>query len=164
MLRAVMMFWVALAFAAPAAAQTAQRGDAATIAAATAYLDAYQAFDLQRLQALYAEEATFDDPTSLLLTGVNGAPFVFRGRDAILSGIRYWIQNSVTSLHYDVEDVYESSGRVVFIGAANTAGPNGSVNWRFRIVTIVTIENGLVVEHRDYTDYAGATRVGSTDP
>jgi ketosteroid isomerase-like protein len=161
MLRAVMMFWVALAVAAPAAAQPSQGDHEATIAAATAYLDAYQAFDLERLEALYAEDATFDDPTSLHLTGVNGAPFVFRGRDAILDGIRHWIRQSVTSLQYDVEEVYESSGRVVFIGAATS---NGSTQWRFRIVTIVTIENGLVVEHRDYTDYWGATQVGSAAP
>ncbi len=161
MLRAVIIFWFALAVAAPAAAQNSQRDHEATIAAAAAYLDAYQAFDLARLEALYAEEATFDDPTSLLLTGVNGAPFVFRGRDAILAGIRFWMQNSVTSLHYDVEGVYESSGRVVFIGAATA---NGSSRWRFRIVTIVTIENGLVTEHRDYTDYWGATQVQATSP
>lgn len=161
MLRAVMILWAALTFAAPAAAQTAQREHEATIAAATAYLDAYQAFDLERLEALYAEDATFDDPTSLLLTGVNGAPFVFRGRDAILNGIRFWMQNSVTSLRYDVEEIYESSGRVVFIGAATANGPS---RWRFRIVTIVTIENGLVVEHRDYTDYWGANQVQPTNP
>lgn len=164
MLRALVMACFVIAAAGPAAAQPAQRGDAATIAAATAYLDAYQAFDLERLEALYAEDATFDDPTSLRLAGVDGAPFVFRGRDAILNGIRFWMQNSVTSLRYDVEDVYESSGRVVFIGAASTIGPEGSAQWRFRIVTIVTIENGLVVEHRDYTDYWGATQVGSTSP
>ncbi len=161
MLRAVLMFWIALAVAAPAAAQNSQRAHEATIAAATAYLHAYQAFDLERLETLYAEEAIFDDPTSLLLTGVNGAPFVFRGRDPILNGIRFWMQQSVTSLHYDVEQVYESSGRVVFIGAATTNGPS---RWRFRIVTIVTIENGLVVEHRDYTDYWGATQAPSTSP
>lgn len=161
MLRAALMFWIALAVVAPAAAQNSQRAHSRTIAAATAYLEAYQAFDLERLEALYAEEATFDDPTSLLLTGVNGAPFVFRGRDAILNGIRHWMQQSVTSLHYDVEEVYESSGRVVFIGAATS---NGSTRWRFRIVTIVTIENGLVVEHRDYTDYWGAAQVASTGP
>ncbi|MEQ1808995.1 MAG: nuclear transport factor 2 family protein [Terricaulis sp.] len=161
MLRAVIVLWIALAVAAPAAAQNSQRDHEATIAAATAYLDAYQAFDLERLETLYAEEATFDDPTSLHLAGVNGAPFVFRGRDAILNGIRYWMQNSVTSLHYDVEEVYESSGRVVFVGAATANGPS---RWRFRIVTIVTIENGLVVEHRDYTDYWGATQVQPANP
>lgn len=161
MLRAVIIVVAALMFAAPAVAQTTQREHEATIAAATAYLDAYQAFDLERLEALYAEDATFDDPTSLLLSGVNGAPFVFRGREAILNGIRFWMQQSVTSLHYDVEHVYESSGRVVFIGDATTNGPS---RYRFRIVTIVTIENGLVSEHRDYTDYWGATQAPSTGP
>lgn len=164
MLRALIVCCVALAVAVPAAAQHAQRGDEAVIEAARAYLDAYQAFDLSRLASLYAEEATFDDPTSLTLNGVPGVPFVWRGRDAILSGIRAWTQQAVTSLHYDIEDVYESSGRVVFIGAADSIGPSGSAQSRFRIVTIVTIENGLVTEHRDYADYWGAAPAGSNRP
>lgn len=164
MLRAVIMLWLMLAATAPAAAQTVQRGDEAVIAAATAYLDAYQALDLPRLEALYAEEATFDDPTSLRAQNVGG-PFVWRGRAEILAGIRLWAR-SISSLRYDIEDIYEASGRVVFVGAVNptVVTPNGSIQFRYRVVTIVTIENGRVSEHRDYTDYAGASQVPVTAP
>lgn len=161
-LRAIAMILAAfLLTSAPAAAdKTVQRGDPATIAAAARYLDAYQSLDLEKLEALYSEDAAFNDPTSLNVKGIGG-PFVWRGRTEILDGIRSWIAGGVTSLKYEIEDAYESSGRVVFSGAVDSfmAAPNGTARFRYRIVTIVTIENGLVSEHRDYTDYAGAVQI-----
>lgn len=164
-LHAIIMALAAFALAAtsPAGAETKQRGDPAIIAAATRYLDAYQALDLPQLESLYSESAAFDDPTSLHVRGIGG-PFVWRGRAKILDGVRSWIAGGVTALAYDIEDIYEASGRVIFIGAINSfaAAPDGMAQYRYRIVTIVTIENGLVTEHRDYTDYAGATKIGAT--
>ena len=159
MLRALLMCCFILTAPAPAIAQSAYRGDARTIASALAYLDAYQALDLERLEAFYAEDAAFHDPTSLRAS-VIGGPFVWRGRDEIMAGIRAWTE-SVSSLNYDVEDVYEASGRVVILGAVNpvVATPSGSAQFHYRIVTIVTVEDGLVREHRDYTDYAGVKQV-----
>ncbi len=161
-LNAVIMAFAAFSLAAtsPSSAKGTQRGDSTIIEAATRYLDAYQSLDLDRLESLYVEGAAFDDPTSLHVQGIGG-PFVWRGRTNILAGIRSWIVGGVTALEYEIEDTYEASGRVVFIGAINSfvAAPNGIARYRYRIVTIVTIENGLVSEHRDYTDYAGAVQV-----
>jgi ketosteroid isomerase-like protein len=164
MLRTVSAILLVLALAGPTAAGPAPRGDAATIAVATAYLEAYQALDLARLQGLYAENATFDDPTSLRVRGIGG-PFVWRGRAEILAGIRSWTK-SISSLRYDIDDVYEASGRVVFIGAVNpaVATPNGPTQFRYRIVTIVTVEGGRISEHRDYTDYAGVAQGAAPTP
>ena len=161
MLRALVTMCVMLMAALPASAQPTRSGDAAAIATATAYLDAYQALDLARLQAFYADNATFDDLTSLRVPGIGG-PFVWYGRSEVLAGIRSWTK-SVASLRYDIEHVYESSGRVVFVGAVNplVRTPNGTAQFRYRIVTIVTVERGRVSEHRDYTDYAGATKVAA---
>jgi ketosteroid isomerase-like protein len=161
MLRAILIAFMALATATNAAARADARGDQATIDAASRYLDAYQKLDLVELEKSYAEGAAFEDPTSLMVQGIGG-PFVWRGRETILAGIRSWTQ-SISSLRYDVDDIYESSGRVVFVGAVNpvVATAGGSVQYRYRIVTIVTVENGLVVEHRDYTDYAGAVQVAA---
>jgi ketosteroid isomerase-like protein len=144
----------------PATAATGQRGDPAIIAAAIRYLDAYQALDLERLKALYSEDAAFNDPTSIHIRGIGG-PFVWRGRTNILNGMRTWMAGGVTALQYDLEDVYEASGCVVFVGSINSfvSAPSGKTQYRYRIVTVVTIENGLVSEHRDYTDYAGAAEV-----
>jgi ketosteroid isomerase-like protein len=164
MWRAVIATLAVLALAGPPAAGSSPRGNAETITAATTYLEAYQALDLARLQALYTENATFDDPTSLRVRGIGG-PFVWRGRNEILTGIRSWTK-SISSLRYDIDDVYEASGRVVFIGAVNpaVATPNGPTQFRYRIVTIVTVEGGRISEHRDYTDYAGATQGAAPTP
>ncbi len=158
-LRPVLIVIMALTSASPAVARPDSRGDKATIEAAIRYLDAYQKLDLVSLENSYAEDATFDDPTSLLVQGIGG-PFVWRGREKILAGIRNWAQ-SISSLRYDIDDVYEASGRVVFVGAVNpvVATAEGPAQYRYRIVTIITIENGRVSEHRDYTDYAGAVQV-----
>lgn len=162
-LRAIAMTFVAflLSCVAGAADKTVQRGDPEIIGTASRYLDAYQSLDLAMLETFYSDDADFNDPTSIEVRGIGG-PFVWRGRANILEGMRSWLAGGVTSLKYEIDDVYEASGRVVFVGAINSfiAAPAGLVQFHYRIVTIVTIENGLVSEHRDYTDYAGATKVG----
>lgn len=159
MIRAILIAFMALATATHAAARVDARGDQVTIEAANRYLDAYQKLDFVELERSYAEGAAFEDPTSLMIQGIGG-PFVWRGREKILAGIRTWAQ-SISSLRYDIDDVYEASGRVVFVGAVNpvVATGAGPVQYKYRIVTIITIEDGRVVEHRDYTDYAGAVEV-----
>ncbi|MEZ5960894.1 MAG: nuclear transport factor 2 family protein [Hyphomonadaceae bacterium] len=149
---------LALVLAITPIASAQERGEPSARETAQSYLEAYSALDLDRLATLYAESAEFNDPTSTHVEGIGG-PFVWHGRDAILAGIRNW-SRSIRSLHYEVERVYEASGRVVFIGAVypEVDGPSGPVRYRYPIVTIVTIEDGLVTEHRDYTDYASGAR------
>ncbi|MGE0045873.1 MAG: nuclear transport factor 2 family protein [Hyphomonadaceae bacterium] len=142
--------------AAPAAAQ--EHGDAQRIALARAYLDAYAALDQSRLGALYAEDAEFNDPTSIGVEGIGG-PFVWSGRAEILARIAEWSQ-TIQSLRYDIERIYESGGRVVVIGAVNPIMRTGE-RYRFAIVTILTIEDGRVREHRDYTNYRGEGALAS---
>lgn len=156
MVRAITMFLVLMLGAGPAYADNAGSGNAQVIAAARSYLDAYQTLDLVRLEALYADDVRFNDPTSVHAQGVGG-PFVWNGRAAVLAGIRGW-STYVRSLNYDIERIYEASGHVVFVGAVNpvVATPDGLAHYRYSIVTIITIQDGRVVEHRDYTDYAGA--------
>ncbi|MGE0737457.1 MAG: nuclear transport factor 2 family protein [Alphaproteobacteria bacterium] len=139
-------------------------GDAATISVARAYLEAYQRLDVQRLESHYADDVEFNDPTSLRVAGIGG-PFVWRGREAVLSGVRRWAR-SIQSLNYDIDRIYEASGRVVFVGGVTSAvrTPGGLVRYRYPIVTIVTISDGRISEHRDYTDYAGAVQVPERGP
>lgn len=141
----------------PCLAQTAPRqsGDRTTISRALEYLDAYERLDVAELSHLYAERAEFVDETSMAFP----KPFMWAGRDAILAGIGEW-KDTVRSLDYRLTDAFEAAGRVVFVGTVDSIsrGPNGDVTFIFPIVTIVTLEGGQVIEHRDYTDYAGATR------
>lgn len=131
-----------------------EAGDGSPTTIARQYLEAYSALDTDQLAVLYAETAEFNDPTSTQVEGIDG-PFIWHGRDAILAGIRNWAR-SIRTLNYDVERVYEASGHVVFVGAVypEVDGPNGLVRYRYPIVTIITVQDGLVTEHRDYTDYS----------
>lgn len=160
-----MMIWLALFFCAGAAyAENEVSGDAETIAVARDYLEAYQALDLVRLESFYADQVRFNDPTSLRVQGVGG-PFIWNGRVEVMNGLRGW-SAFIRSLRYDLDRVYEASGHVVFVGAVNplVATPDGLAQYRYNVVTIVTIESGRVIEHRDYTDYAGATLVPDPVP
>lgn len=125
-------------------------------AVAEAYLAAYQAQDFAALEALYAEDAVFIDPTSEAIQGIGG-PFDWTGREAILAGIRGW---GATRLEYEIDRTWSASGHVVFDGAvaAIYETETGSVAYRYPIITIVTVEDGRVTEHRDYTDFSGMTQ------
>jgi ketosteroid isomerase-like protein len=146
---------LALASATPAVADPAH-GNQATIAKAQEYLAAYSRMDLKALEALYAEEAVFNDPTSTDVPGIGG-PFAWHGRQEVLAHIGEW-RKSIQSLNYDVERTYEASGHVVFVGEVRplVATPEGLVQYAYPIVTVVSLANGRVIEHRDYTDYAAA--------
>jgi ketosteroid isomerase-like protein len=165
MVRRAVVFLLALASTGAAARAEAPsvHGNAATIAEARAYLDAYARLDLAALERLYAEDANFNDPTSETVPGIGG-PFVWRGRAAILAGIGRWKQ-SVKSLNYEVERIYEASGHVVFVGEVRPVvqGDKRLTQYAYPIVTIVTIANSKVAEHRDYTNYA-ASRVVPAAP
>lgn len=139
-------------------------GNAAVIAQANAYLDAYARLDTTALERLYAEDAVFNDPTSATVPGIGG-PFVWKGRAEILAHLREWAKTT-KSLSYDVERRYEASNHVVFVGAVKplVKTAKGDVQYRYPIVTIITIANGRVSEHRDYTNYGAGSVVPPSSP
>jgi ketosteroid isomerase-like protein len=155
MIKPAIALLAALASFASAAAEPAH-GDPTMIAKAREYLAAYSRMDLKALEALYAEDAAFNDPTSTHVPGIGG-PFAWHGRQEVLAHIGEW-RKSIQSLDYDVERTYEASGHVVFVGEVKplVATPEGLVQYAYPIVTIVSLAKGRVVEHRDYTDYAAA--------
>jgi ketosteroid isomerase-like protein len=156
--KCVVMGILLLGFAMPVdAAPTHRDGDPVIIARAETYLTAYQSLDLPALASLLAADARFDDPTSTEMQAVGG-PFVWEGREAVLAGLAGWVRQSVRRIDYDLREVYEASGRVVFIGTASPLmqTADGLIRATYPIVTIVTVRDGHIVEHRDYTNYAGA--------
>lgn len=162
---AALALMVAIGAPATAHAQTLppQSGDAATVQIARDYLEAYQELDTERLATMYADDVVFYDPTSFELEGM-GAPFLWVGRDEVLARLGDW-RRSVAAIPYEIERVYEAAGRVVFVGAVlpamRTSG--GLATYRYSIVTIVSVRGGKIVEHRDYTNYAGGVRVGEDE-
>jgi limonene-1,2-epoxide hydrolase len=143
--------------AAPAFADTAANSAREV---AEAWLDAYQRQDFAAMTALMTEETVFVDPTSFSIEAVTER-IEWRGPDAITSGIAAWGMDHGV---YEIERSYEASDRVIFIGRVDVVYGQGEAaqTFRYPITTIVTVDGDHVVEHRDYTDFAGATRVQPT--
>lgn len=125
-------------------------------AVAEAYLTAYEHQDYDTMRALYAADANFVDPTSFHLPQM--PPIDWRSPDAIIEGISSW---GVSGLEYHLDRSYTASGAVVFDGNADViyATPSGARIFNYPIVTIITVSDRLVVEHRDYTDYANSREI-----
>jgi len=157
----VTLMWLGCA---QAAERAGAHGDAAVIAMAEAYLEAYSSLDIGKLEKYYDEQAVFFDPTSTSVQGIGG-PFRWQGRAEILKNIRNW-SKSTRSLKYVVERRFESSNYVVFVGDVYplVISGKGDVQYKYPIITIVTITNGRVMEHRDYTNYAAGAIVSGARP
>lgn len=138
-----------------APSRAADAGDPRHVA--EAYLAAYQQQDHEAMRAFYAGDARFIDPTSFAIPRIT-APIDWLGADAIIAGIAGW---GVDRLSYEIERSYESSNAVIFDGSTTVTyiTPAGDLSFRYPIITIVTVRDGKVVEHRDYTDFAGAQQV-----
>ena len=64
-------------------------------------------------------------------------------------------------LEYELANVFESNGRVVFIGHVNAYYPRsagGTSRFRSRIITVITVEAGQVARHEDFADYTNAEK------
>ncbi|WP_203291176.1 nuclear transport factor 2 family protein [Maricaulis parjimensis] len=124
---------------------------------AETYMQAYQEQDLDLLQTLYADDAVFLDPTSGDVLPIT-PPIHWEGPDAIIAGLRSW---GTARMTYTLDRSFNASGRFVYEGVSNVvyATPEGERVYQFPIITIVTIEDGEVTEHRDYTDYDGMREV-----
>lgn len=124
---------------------------------AETYMQAYQAQDFEVLETLYSDDALFVDPTSYDVAPIT-SPIRWEGPDAIIAGLQGW---GVARMTYSLDRSFEASGQVIYDGVSDVvyATANGPVTYRFPIITIITVEDGQVSEHRDYTDYAGMQRL-----
>ena len=141
---------IAMVFVAPQAAH-AQSVTPARLTA-DAWLAAYQAQDFEAARNFLNDTSTFIDPTSFGRVGF-GEPIDWTGADAIVAGISSW---GIAEIGYSLERAYESPGRVIYDGNALVTYQNG-VQYNYPIISIVTVADDHLVEHRDYTDYDGAT-------
>lgn len=140
---------------APSAAQPGARFDEASTATqgvGQAYFDAYIARDWNRIEPLLADEASFHDATAELVFG--GA--IAEGKPAMMTLFREGYAG-ITRMSLRPLRAFHSGHYSVF---------EGELDWALRLddgvevasvmpfVTIVRIEDGRVVSHRDYADYA----------
>ena len=128
-----------------------QNQPASSMDIARAYISAYEQQDFDAMRGLMADDAVLIDPTSFDLAFVQ-APIHWTGADEILEGISAW---NIARGEYHIDRVYEAAERVVFDASMDVyyATSEGERGFRYPIITIVTVENGLVTEHRDYTGF-----------
>jgi hypothetical protein len=129
---------------------------------ATEYVEAYSALDTGRMEQLASPDIRFADSTA-----PNGG-IVREGRNAVIAGFtRLRDERGAISLGYAPETIYESQGWAVFSGPMNasfrTREPGTVYRWSANVTIIVHIENGEVVEHLDFADYAGARETIQND-
>ena len=125
-------------------------------AVAEAYIAAYESQDYDAMRTLYADDAVFVDPTSFHLPSM--PPIDWQGSETIIAGITSW---GIARLEYHLDNSFTASGAVIFDGTADVVYsiPAGDRVFNYPIVTIITVSDGHVVEHRDYTDYAGSREI-----
>jgi ketosteroid isomerase-like protein len=144
-----------LLFAGPSFAQD----DPASVEqVARAYLAAYESADIEQLARLAAEDIEFRDDSAP--TGPGGGPYHFVGRDAWLAGLRGFVTDGgLIDLRQTHDLAWQSGSQMVFVGTvdARYRDPAGGVfHFKTRIVTVLTVRNGLVWRHIDVADYSGA--------
>lgn len=122
------------------------------------YMAAYSAVDWDTMEGFLAGNAVFDDPTALGEDiGVDGLHH--EGREAMMTALRAFADTyHPIELGFVWDTVFESNGRVVFMGEVNALYPTETEGQTFRWhapqVTVITVRDGQVIQHQDYANYA----------
>lgn len=120
-----------------------------------AYISAYSSADWNRMATFMGDSIAFVDRT-------NPDPkfvAITRGRGAVLVMLRtFGASGGVQALDLEFPIVFASNDVVVFAGRVNTLSrpPGGAdvYRWRSDQVIALTIDDGKVVRHEDFADYA----------
>jgi hypothetical protein len=125
---------------------------------ARAYMEHYSAVDWDTMEGYLAEDVVFADPTAMGPDyGEDGA--LYEGREAVMEALRSFSASyNPIELGFEWDTVFESNGRVVFMGHVNALYParteGQNFRWRAEQVTVVTVRDGVVIRHDDYANYA----------
>ena len=136
-------------------------GPAETAKTADAYLAAYEMLDLGTLERMYSDDAVFADPTSYGQPNF-AEPFTFIGKKKVLEGLSgFKSKYGLARLKYVIETRFEAPNQTVYIGSVTSVvkTPKGERSVVYPAVTIVTVTNGRISEHRDYIDYPAGNLV-----
>ena len=138
------------AIAAPVPPPTYVESSSGTQAVGERYFAAYIDKRWDDLAPLLAEQAQFVDPTAELVFG----KVEMIGKPAVMENFRANYSN--LSMAFTTRRVIHSGVYSVFEGELSwsMALPKRTLHiYRMPLVTILRIEGGLVVEHRDFADY-----------
>ena len=139
----------------PAIAQERQSYSAvgeATAPVADAYFAAYTGRDWDALEPLLADEASFQDATA---THVFGG-VLSEGKPAMMERFRVGYEG-ITHMRFETERRLVSGNFAIYEGALDWGldlGDGKSVDSVTPMVIVIEVQDGKVVRHRDYVDYA----------
>ncbi len=138
----------------------AQGREAELAKRADRYFEAYRDDDPRTMDGLLADEAVYLDPTSVTV----GEPIEVRGKYEILAMIEQ-AAGDAGDLEVDVRFRFYSNRHAFYVCQASYAidgAELGAPGTEFRlehpVVHVLEFEDGKVVEHRRYLDYAAAGR------
>lgn len=140
-------------------------GSTETAKVADTYLAAYERLDLKALEPMYTDDAVFTDPTSYGQPDFAEA-FTFNGKEKVLAGLQgFKSKYGLARLKYTITKRFDAPNQTVYIGTVTSvvASPQGERAAIYPAVTIVTVTNGKISEHRDYIDYPAGKRVAVPD-
>jgi len=134
----------------------AEAADTSALDAAQAYMAAYSALDLEAMRAWLNEDTVFTDET--YVQGEETGPHTLNGEDALIALLEGFIDEyHPLGLNFEWDQVFESNDRVVFSGWVNARYPTeieGELfQWRSPQVTILTMQDGQVIHHRDFVNW-----------
>lgn len=120
------------------------------------YLDSLYAFDFSELAKLLHPDAIFDDPTAVAFAG---EAWHVTGRNAILAFFRQ-ASEGIVDAGFQVLSKFSTGEFVVFyleywsdVEGEVLGVPGKIVTIKVLGVTILRIQNGLVIHHTDHVDY-----------
>lgn len=125
---------------------------AATQTVGEAYFAAYVARDWDTLEPLLADHGTFRDGTAELVFGsalADGKPAMMTLFREGYEGITRMTLRPMRTIHSGHYSIFEGE-----LDWAIQLSPDREIASVMPFVAILRIEDGLVVEHRDYADYA----------
>ncbi len=132
--------------------------NAAAEAIARTYMAHYSNLELDAMAAMLADDVAFRDPTAETEEfGFDGLSD--DGREAMLGLLRGFVDTyQPIELGFEWDQVYTSNSRVVFIGHVNALYPTQTegqlFRWRSEQVSVITVQDGVIVRHEDFANYA----------
>lgn len=148
-----------LAFAGQAQ-QTEKPAQRSVAEVARAYFERYAAWDVEGLRTFYDQRSVWSDPTTAEI-GPQVGPVT--GPEAIVGLLRSSTRG-IDDLRFEFEEQFSSGDRAIAIGRlkytlrGKSIAPGArDVPFNLRVVAVLRIADGKVLEHTDFSDFRGWT-------
>lgn len=115
------------------------------------YFTAYFNLDFDSMQSMMHDNISFEDPTARFVFGgkkIEGKTNVYENFKKSYSSIIEMNQETIRTIFSSNTGIFEINLTWKF-----KKGPDKVITINMPLIIILTVENGKVIEHRDYGDY-----------